>query len=400
MLTYKIVLRKSNRGKMKKIIIIGAGFAGLSAAKRLSKCSLSLEVTLFDRIEHPCFLPLIPDCIGRGINPELLASDIGRYFRQLKIKFIKEEVKTIYVMAKQVCTATATYLYDFLIVASGSQTNFFSNQDAQRYGFPLNSVTDVEKVIKALSENKFENIIICGGGYTGIETAANFWLYFKKKDLIKKILIVERLPKILGSFQDCLRVYVEENLKKMQIEVLTNTTIENIQENKVTLSSGIVFANPMLIWVAGVRTADYIQKLEVDKNPQGRIVVDGYLRFNQYCFAAGDAAFFAEGNDFLRMAVQFAIKQGQHAAKNIERSIKNIPLERFRPLDLGYIIPMANNKSCGRVFGLHIKGFFPTVLHFVMCVFRLPGFRNKTVIISSLIGNVPNTKKVQGGAQC
>ena len=353
----------------------------------MSKCGLELEIFLFDKKDHSGFLPLIPDCIGRGINPKLLLYDIADSCQKLKIKFLKEEVNSIDFKSKQVTTQTNVYNYDFLIIASGSQVNFFSNQAAQDYSFPLNSVNDVRLISKALCENKFDNFIICGGGYTGIEAATNFWLYFNKQGFFKRIIIVERSAQILGPLPDWMKAYVEENFKKMGVTILTSSSIEKIQEDTVTLSTGNVFSNSMLIWVPGVKTADFIQKLKVDKNPQGRIVVDEYLKINQYCFVAGDAAFFGKNNNFLRMAVQFAIIEGEHAAKNIERSIKNLALKKFSPLDLGYIIPMANNKSCGRVFGLNVSGFLATLLHFTMCVFRLPGFRNKFGIINNLIKN-------------
>jgi len=373
------------RFNMNNIIIIGAGFAGLSAANKLSKCGLGLQITLFDKKDYSGFLPLVPDCIGRGINPELLAHDIAYSCRKLKTKFIKEEVNSIDFKSKQISTQASTYNYDFLIIASGSQTNFFSNQDAQRYGFTLNSVTDARAVINALCENKFDNFIVCGGGYTGIEAAANLWLYCKKKGLSKKIAIVERSPAILGPLPDWMKLYVEENLKKMRIEVLTNSVIEKIEQDKVTISGAGFFTHPMLIWVPGVRTADFIQKLEINKSPQGRIAVDEYLRVNQHCFCAGDTVFFAKNNNSLRMAVQFAMTEGKHAAENIVNSIKNIPLKKYRPLDLGYIIPMVNNKSCGRVLGLNVSGMLATFLHFSMCIFLSKGLKNKIGILNNLI---------------
>ena len=358
---------------MKKIIIIGAGFAGLSAVSRLSKCGLDLDIILFDKREHSDFLPLIPDCIGRNIDPELLTCNIKHSCQKLKIKFIKEEISSIDLESKQIFTLVSSYSYDFLIIASGSQTNFFSNQGAEDYSFPLNNVDDVRLLIKELDKNKSDNFIICGGGYTGIEVATNLWLYFKKKELIKKIIIVERSSIILGPLPNWMRVYVEKNLKNLGIGILTNSIIENIQDDRVVLSTGDIFNNSMLIWVPGVRTADFITKLTVNKNPQGRLVVDEYLKINPNCFCAGDAAFFDTNNNSLRMAIQFAITQGEHVAKNIVNSIRDIPLKKYRPLDLGFIIPMANNKSCGRVFGLNVKGVLPTLLHFMMCFFRLRG---------------------------
>ncbi|MDD5477582.1 MAG: FAD-dependent oxidoreductase [Candidatus Omnitrophica bacterium] len=381
---------------MKKVMIIGAGFAGLSAARKLAKCAggLGLEVTLFDKKEYSAFLPLIPDCIGRRINPQFLLCNIGDFCRKLKIKLVCEEVAAVDFESKHVVTAASNYAYDFLIIASGSQTNFFSNQAAQNYAYALNNIDDAKKITAALKSNKFEHFIVCGGGYTGVEAAANLWLYFKKSGREKKIIIVERAASILGSLPDWMKTYAWDNLKSMGIEILANSVIEEIQEDKVRVSARPAFEKAMLIWVPGVRTADFIQKLPVKKNPQGRIVADEYLRVNPHCFCAGDTAFFGDKNNFLRMAVQFAISQGSHAAVNIIRSIKNLPLEKFRPLDLGYIVPLANNRSCGEVFGLKVKGLLATLLHFMMCIFRLQGLSNRWGLVCNLL----NTG--QGGERC
>jgi len=370
---------------MYKIIIIGAGFAGLSAANRLSKCNLDLEVTLFDKKEFSDFLPLVPDVIGRKLKPEFLAFKVGDLLRKQKVYFIKEEVISVDLESRQVITSSSSYAYDFLLIASGSRTNFFANQNAQDYAYALNSVNDVKDIVGALQGNEFDNFIICGGGYTGIEAASNLWLRCRKSGVANKIVIVERAPDILGPLPDWMKIYVRDNLKTMGIEILVNSVIESIKERRVVVSGNRIFEKAMLIWVPGVRTADFIQKLAIEKNPQGRIIVDEYLRFKQNCFCAGDTALFTKENNFLRMAIQFAIVEGDQAADNIIRLIKEFPLKKFIPLDLGYIIPMANNKSCGRVFGLNLKGLLPTLLHFTMCVYHLKGVRNKAELIGDLI---------------
>lgn len=366
-------------------MIIGAGFAGLSCARRLSGSGLALEITLFDRKGQFNFLPLIPDCIGRRINPKFLVNDVVNLCREFKIKLIQKEVTSVDLAGGQIWADSATYVYDYLVIASGSQPNFFSNPDAQIHGHPLNNIMDVRGIISGLEENNFKNLIICGAGYTGIEVATNLWRYFKKRGMLKKIIIVERAPTILGALPDWMKDYVARNLKSMGIEILTNSVIEKIQADQVSVSGGQVFPRPMLIWVPGVRTAEFIQKLDIPKNPQGRIVVDEYLRVGRNCFSAGDTAFFSKGNSFLRMAIQFAITQGDQAAKNIIRSIKNMPLKKYRPLDLGYIIPLANNRSCGCVLGLNVSGRLATFLHFSMCIFRSRGLKNKVGIINNLI---------------
>jgi len=369
---------------MYNIIIIGAGFAGLNAANRLSRCDLDLQVTIFDKKDSSGFLPLIPDAIGRGLKPEFLACEIKPRLQRQNFSFIQQEVVAIDLQSRQVFTSSSSYTYDYLVISSGSQTNFFANQEAQNYAYALNSVNDVISIIKALEINKFEDFVICGGGYTGIEAATNFWLFCRKKRLDAKIIIIERSPEILGPLPHWMKAYVRNNLKGMGIEVLTESVVENIQGGRVAVSGNRVFEKAMLIWVPGVRTADFIQKLAVEKNPQGRIVVDAYLEFKQNCFCAGDTAFFVKENNPLRMAVQFAIAEGIQAADNIIRSIKKLPLKKFKPRDLGFIIPMANNKSCGEVFGLNFKGLLPTLLHFAMCIYRSCGLRNKIGLAGNL----------------
>jgi NADH dehydrogenase len=369
---------------MPKIIIIGAGFAGLSAAKRLSKCGLDLDVKIFDKKADVDFLPLIPDVIGRGINPELLTCNIQNLLGK-KIKFIREEVTSVDLESGQVFTSGSSYVYDFLLIASGSQTNFFADTRLQSQAYALNSVKDVLALMKALRENQFENFIVCGGGYTGIEAATNLRLFCRKNGIAGKIIIVERSPEILGPLPGWMKNYAKNNLRELKVEVLTNSVVESIRAQQVVVSGNRLFEKAALIWVPGVKTADFIQKLTLNKNPQGRIVVDEYLGFRQGCFCAGDAALFTAKNISLRMAVQFSIAEGSQIADNIIRSIKKLPLKRFHPCDLGFIIPMANNKSCGAVLGLNLKGFLPTLLHFMMCIYRSYGLRNKIGLAGNLI---------------
>jgi NADH dehydrogenase FAD-containing subunit len=100
----------------------------------------------------------------------------------------------------------------------------------------------------------------------------------------------------------------------------------------------------------------------------------------------GDAAYVSGKAGFLRMAVQFAITQGENAGINIINSIKGLRLKEYTPVDSGYIIPMANNKSCGLVLGMELKGFLPTVFHYIMCIYRSYSFRNKLGVINNLVG--------------
>ena len=169
------------------------------------------------------------------------------------------------------------------------------------------------------------------------------------------------------------------------MDIFVNTALERIEAGRAYLSNGEAFNNAFVIWAAGVKTADFIQVLLAEKNPQGRLKVDDYLRLNDTCFVVGDVSYFSYKNTFLRMAVQFAIAQGRLSASNIINSIRGLKLAQYKPRDLGYIIPMANNRSCGVILGLDLKGLLPTVFHFIMCMYRLRGFRNRLGVLGGLI---------------
>jgi len=369
---------------MKKILIIGGGFAGLSAAGRLCKSGLGLDVNLIDKKEENDFLPLLPDVVGRGIRPEFLGYELKNASRHLGFKFINEEVISISLEKREVSTRAGKLIYDYLIVASGSETNFYGNDNIKKYAYKLDDINDGRKIIRALKEEAFNNFIIGGAGYTGIELATNLRLFLERNKKPGKIVIVERQESILGPLPLWMKDYVLGNLKRLNIDILTNSTIEHIEEGNVSVSGKRIFNQAMVVWAAGVKTADFIRDLNVEKNPQGRIKVDDYLRLDENCFVVGDAAYFSYKNSYLRMAVQFAIAQGNCAAGNIINSIKVRQLHRYKPIDFGYIIPMANNKSCGKIIGLSLKGYAPTVFHYIMCFYRSYGVRNKFGILNNL----------------
>ncbi|OGX46196.1 MAG: hypothetical protein A3G38_01725 [Omnitrophica WOR_2 bacterium RIFCSPLOWO2_12_FULL_51_8] len=367
---------------MQKVIVIGCGYGGAVCAWRLSAFRRQVEVTVLDKGANLNFLPLLPDSIGRKLPLENLVYPIRALAADYGFNFIRQEVKAIDLPAKTVFTSGQALDFDYLVVASGSETNFYGSQLFKERAYKLDDASDAQRIRQALERDDFEHYIIAGGGYTGIELAANLRRYFKRR---KNIVIVERAPEILGPLPGWIKNYAAGNLKQLEVEVLPNCAIGGIEGRRVIACAGREFANAMLIWTAGVKTADFLQKLDVEKNPQGRVKVDEFLRLNNSCFVIGDAAYFSYAGSFLRMAVQFAIAQGSIAAANIIRSIKGGKSEKYQPRDLGYIIPMANNRSCGNVLGVNVRGKPATLLHYLMSVFRSPGWGNKLGIVKALL---------------
>lgn len=372
---------------MQKIVVIGAGFGGLSAVEALSRSArpAELDIILIDGKETSDFLPMLPDILGRKILPAVLTNVIEKFCVKKCCRFINQEVIKADLEKKRVSTVAASFDYDYLIIASGSEVNFYGNEAIKGGSLALDSVEDTEKLCRKLAAGHFDNLVISGGGYTGVETATNLRLWLDKTESKAEITIIERAPGILGSLPEWIREYTQKNLERLGIRMLVNKAVNMIEQGKIYLDSGEVIENAILIWSAGVKTSGFVQGLKLEKTGQGRLKVDEYLRVNVSSFVIGDAAsVFFKGSE-LRMAVRFAIAQGKTAAANIIRSIRGRGLKKYRPRDIGYIIPMANNRSCGIVLGMRVRGALATFLHYVMCLYRARSFKNKFGILTGLL---------------
>ncbi len=356
----------------------------MCALRRLAGSGLGLDIRLIDKRPTSDFLPLLPDIIGRGLSGRQLSCDISRVCSKLGAGFCAFEVGQVDLDKRIVAGGKESLSYDYLIIACGAQTNFYGNQNASDNAFRFDSVSDAERLSRAVSSGGYENFIVSGAGYTGIEAAGNIWLFARKNKRSANIVIVEKAASILGPLPGWVKEHVKGNLSKMNIRVMVNCAIEKIEGQKVRLCGGQEFDKAMVVWTAGVKTPDFIQRLSLEKNPQGRIAVDEYLGIGRDCFVAGDCAYFKSAGEYLRMAVQFARTQGDCAALNVIRSIKGLPLAGYRPFDFGYIIPMANNLSCGRVLGADLKGRLATLLHYLICIYRSCGIKNKIGVFREL----------------
>ncbi|MFW5871315.1 MAG: NAD(P)/FAD-dependent oxidoreductase [Verrucomicrobiota bacterium] len=355
---------------MKKIVIIGAGFAGLEAARVFASSRPKTEVTLIDRETTSDFLPLLPDVIGGRMAVSAIQYPISPFCVSRGIRFVNSEVKDVDVNGNRVVCAQEHIPYDYLLVASGSDTNFFGDSAMSSGSFKLDNSKDAAVIDERLSSGDFKNCIVAGGGYTGIEIATHIRQRFRNSSSQPRIIIVELSSQILGNVPGWMRSYAAANLDSMNIEPLTGTKIESIEGSNLTLSDGSAFSSAVPIWSAGVKVEGFPGNIEKDRAAQGRLPVGSDLCVKDNIFAAGDVAGFMYRGEPLRMAVQFSIIQGRHAAKNILRNMQGLPMKAYRPLDLGFIVPMANWRSCGFVFNARVRGRLCSLLHYLLCVYR------------------------------
>ncbi len=368
---------------MGDILIVGGGFAGLRAAKILSKNRPKLNgrrIILVDLKKTFDFLPILPDVVGGRIQRENACLDLADYLEKLGMNFEQAEVAKIDTETKEVFLKSGNVLtYEFLIISCGSLTDFYGMDELQRRALKLDTADDAMILANIVSTYPGKKILVIGGGYTGIEVAGNLALLLRRKKIKKySINVIERGEDILGPLPEWIKDYCRVNLCSLRVNIHTACSLKEVNDNRVKLSNGMEFDDYLIVWAAGVLTPRFVQDLKFEKDRQGRLSVNDRLMFSDRCFAVGDAASFKYKGQTLRMAVQFSISEAAVAAKNILRIIAGQKkLLKYRPIDLGYLVPMANKKACGKILFFKARGVLGWFFHYVMCTYRSLSLKNR-----------------------
>jgi len=365
----------------KHIVIAGCGFGGVAALRRLSVCSDQFRITVIDKKTTFDFLPLLPDMVSRDLSRAFLTVDIAGLCRRHSADFINQEIVTLDHQTHTLRTKQSSINYDQLIIASGAETHFYGNTDLARNAMPLRSVQDAQNLKDVIAHETFEHFFIAGGGYTGIEIATHLKRWMKSRHITASVHIIEKADSILGPLPAWMKKYTLKQLEQMGVDLLCGTTVRSVDGQYLILSDDSRYPNALVVWVAGVKMPAFIEQLDSEKI-QNRLKVNPFLQVRDNLYAIGDCAAFMDHDKPLRMAVMFAIGQGRCAADNIIRSYRNKPLIPYHPVDLGYIIPTANNRSSGVVLGRGLKGVLPTLLHYTISAYRSYGWRNRLGVLS------------------
>jgi NADH dehydrogenase len=357
----------TGRVKYMRIIIIGAGFAGLKCAKKLSSLK-GHEVLLFNKTEFTTMLPSLPDVAGGRVNKQFIREKVVKLVpKNTHVKI--ETVTSVELNVKKVITASAMYDYDFLVIAGGAEANFFGFSQNFDKVYKLESVEDAERinrdVLAKAADGNLKNVVISGSGFTGLELGANLHTALKAYPDIA-IQFVEKTDTILTPQEPDIAAYLKTELEKVGLIFHMKNTIKTFDGSKVTLESGTELENAVMIWTSGLKRAVSISGC-TKTLPNGRLIVNADLRLPEFdnVFAIGDASAFDDHGKYLRMAVNYADMMGALAGENIERIIQGLPLKQFKPFDPGWILPV-HHTSVGYVFGMKIRGRIGIPMHFVI----------------------------------
>jgi NADH:ubiquinone reductase (H+-translocating) len=388
-----------------RVIIIGAGFGGLEAAKHLGH--KPVRVTVIDRANYHLFQPLLYQVATAALSPADIAAPVRGILGKFEnIEVILAEAQSIDVAERVVRTAEREFHYDYLIVATGARHSYFGHGEWERLAPGLKSLEDAveirrrillafefaEKTENAEARAAAMNFVIIGGGPTGVEMAGAI-AEIARETLAKdfrhidpsqaRVILVEAEPRVLSAFPADLSESARKQLQQLGVEVRTGVHAENLTEYGLDVAGEFIPCR-VKIWAAG-NTASFVGKtLGVPVDRAGRVMVRDDLTIPDHreVQVIGDLANFT-GKDGkpLPGVSPVAIQQGHHAARNIQHMIDGAKPQRFYYWDKGSMATIGRNKAVADLNVVHFSGFPAWLAWLFIHVLYLVGFRNRMAVL-------------------
>ncbi|HEY5730896.1 MAG TPA: NAD(P)/FAD-dependent oxidoreductase [Anaerolineales bacterium] len=395
-----------NANQLPHVVIVGAGFAGLTTAKKLR--NVPVRITLVDRNNYHLFQPLLYQVAIAGLVPSQIAYPLRTIFRkQNNLTFQMGEVTSIDFESRYIKLDGSVIAYDYLILAVGGETNFFGMDSVKENGFQLK---DIESAVDTRNHllKMFEvasreadpekrkamlTFVVVGGGPTGVETTgalAELISHVMRKEYPTldireaRVLLLEAGNALIASYPDELRKATLRLLKKKNVEVRFDAKLTDYNGQRVLLADGTEIKTHTLIWTAGVKAAGITSRLGVQVAGSGRVRSEATLQLPGHpeIYVLGDAAYFENGNGQpLPMLSTVAIQQGESVADNIKRVIKGLEQKPFHYKDPGLLATIGRNAAVARIWGLSFSGFVAWLIWVGLHIYRLIGFRNRLVVL-------------------
>ena len=388
---------------------MGAGFAGLTAARRIAR--LPVQVTVVDRKNHHTFQPLLYQVATAGLSPGEIAAPIRWILRGYSnIEVLLEEVVDFDLEQKKVITKEQTLDYDFLIIASGATHAYFGHQEWEPLAPGLKTIEDAleirrrvllafelaerqttEKTSDGQSASPLQFVVI-GGGPTGVELAGTLAEIarhamnheFRKIDPKQtRILLIEGGPRVLAAYSEDLSDKAEAQLRRLGVEVRTSHVVTRIEPGAVWVGDERIAA-PVVLWAAGVAASPLGRKLGVPVDRAGRVLVQPDLSVpgHREVFVLGDLAALADENGKMLPGVApVAIQQGDWVAETIGRDLEHQPRRSFHYHDKGSLAAIGRAAAVAQFGKFELSGYFAWLAWLFVHILFLIGFRNRLIVM-------------------
>ena len=398
-------VEQMNNKPRPRVVIVGAGFAGLTAARRIAR--LPVQVTVVDRKNHHTFQPLLYQVATAGLSPGEIAAPIRWILRAYSnVEVLLEEVVDFKLEQKKIVTKEQVLDYDFLVIASGATHAYFGHQDWEPLAPGLKTIEDAleirRRVLLAfeLAERQDKTaeggsplqFVVIGGGPTGVELAGTLAeisrhaLNHEFRNIDPKqtrILLIEGSHRVLGAYSEELSRKAEAQLQRLGVEVRTSSTVTCIEPGAVWVGDEKIAA-PVVLWAAGVAASPLGKKLGVPVDRAGRVLVQPDLSIPGHpeVFVIGDlAALNDENGKMLPGVAPVAIQQGDWVAETIGRDLEHQPRRNFHYHDKGSLATIGRAAAVAQFGKFELSGYFAWLAWLFVHILFLIGFRNRLLVM-------------------
>ncbi|HTE00195.1 MAG TPA: NAD(P)/FAD-dependent oxidoreductase [Mucilaginibacter sp.] len=392
-----------------RIVIIGGGFAGINLAKKLK--NKPVDVLMLDKHNYHTFQPLLYQVAMGAIEADSIGFPVRRIFtHQKNFTFNLAEVQTINPEKNSIVTDIGEIEYDYLVIATGANTNFFGNKEIEHYTMPMKNISEALNIRSFMLQNLEKAVVttdkaekdalmtfvVVGGGPTGVELSgalAEMRNHVLCKDYPQlceedmRVYLVEGKPVVLGAMSATASAAAKKGLIKMGVVIYNSVHVQSYDGLELKIDDGTVIKTRNVFWAAGV-IGEVPGGLPESTLTKGRrIQVDEINRVVGYqnIFAIGDvsAMLSPEMPNGIPGMAQGAIQTGKHLAKNLMHLINGEPTQPFKYFDKGSLATVGQNKAVADIRRLHFHGFFAWVLWMFVHLMSLVGFSNKLSVLVS-----------------
>jgi NADH:ubiquinone reductase (H+-translocating) len=390
----------------KRVVIVGCGFGGLTLAKKLRKSPY--QVVIIDKHNYHQFQPLFYQIASAGLDADSITFPIRKIFQKYEDFYIRKAVvEEVKVSESQLITSLGNISYDYLVLAHGATNSFFGSDKMQQFSKGMKSIGEAldlrntlllnfENAVATIDkeeQNRLLNIVIIGGGPSGVEIAGalaemnKFVIrkdYPELKDKNVNIYLIEGTERLLNSMSAKSSEKARQFLEKSGVRILTNTFAVDCDNKSVTTSTGEKINTGLILWTAGI-SGNRIKGFSPENYSKGgRFYVDRSSRIKGYenIFAIGDISLMTEGKypSGHPQVAQVAIQQAKLLSENLKNLSKNKPLEEFSYKDLGTMATVGKHLAVVELPHFHFHGVFAWFVWMFIHLMGIIGVRNKLMI--------------------
>lgn len=387
-----------------RVVIIGGGFAGLELAKKLN--TKFYQVVLIDKNNYYQFQPLLYQVATAGLEPSSISYPHRKMFQKKSVHFRMCKALNVNSQEKIVETSIGAIGYDYLVIATGCDTNYFGNDKLKESTFALKSVSEAlllrnrillsfEQALSAKSDDELEEIlsfVIVGGGATGVELAGA--LADMRKQILPRdypevdfdkmqIHLIDASPRLLAGMSEEASAVAADTLQKRGVVIHQDVAVEKIEEPYVYINNGVKIRSRNMFWVAGIKP-NSLAGLAEDAYQRGRLLVNEYNQVKGYgdIFCIGDTSLSISEKTPKGHAqvAQVSLQMAKRLAQNLNNKKKGVKAEKFEYIDKGSLATIGKNAAVADLGKFKIGGIAAWWLWLFIHIFTIVGMRNKAAV--------------------